>query len=426
MSQIVGVVGLGYVGLPVAVAFSRFFNVIGFDISERRINALKEHIDVTGQVSSSELHSSNIYFTTDETKLADCTFIIVAVPTSVDKSNRPDLGPLLTASEIVGRNMRNGTVVVYESTVFPGATEEVCIPVLEATSGKISGRDFYVGYSPERINPGDNEHRFENITKIVSGQDEYTLSVVADMYGTVVRAGVHRAPSIKVAEAAKVIENTQRDINIALMNEFAIIFHKLGIDTGEVLDAASTKWNFMKFTPGLVGGHCIGVDPYYLTYKAQMLGYEPHVILAGRRINESMGAYVATSLVKRLIANGVTVQGARVTILGLTFKENVPDLRNSKVFDIIKELIEFGVEVQVSDPFADPLEAKQMYGVDVVGLHDLKPAHGVILAVPHTTYLSLSWTDIQSLLIDGNGVVSDVKRVLNPHNCPRGIDLWRL
>jgi UDP-N-acetyl-D-galactosamine dehydrogenase len=363
MDRKIGVIGLGYVGLPLAVAFNKVYPVIGFDINFKRIESLKQGFDSTGEVSTEELCSAKIEYTSDETRLKSCNFLIVTVPTPVDHTNRPDLTSLIKASETVGRNIKRGTVVVYESTVYPGATEEVCVPIIEQISGLKSGMDFLVGYSPERINPGDKEHTFKKIKKVVSGQNETALSVIVDVYGSVVEAGIFRVSSIKVAEASKVIENTQRDLNIALMNELAIIFNKLGIDTNEVLEAASTKWNFLTFKPGLVGGHCIGVDPYYLTYKAGSIGYHPEVILAGRRINDKMGQYMATSLIKQMILRGITITGSTVTIAGITFKENIPDIRNSKVIDIVHELQEFGVRVQVIDPLANPSEVEATYGI---------------------------------------------------------------
>ncbi|MCX7572094.1 nucleotide sugar dehydrogenase [Tumebacillus sp. DT12] len=422
----IGVVGLGYVGLPVAVAFGQRHRVVGFDINRHRIETLLAGIDYTGETTAEELQSADIDYTYEPERLADCDFIIVAVPTPVDNAKQPDFTPLVKASETVGRHMRAGTIVVYESTVYPGATEEVCVPILEACSGLKAGVDFTVGYSPERINPGDHEHTFRNIVKVVSGQDEDTLSVVADVYGSVVDAGVFRAASIKVAEAAKVIENTQRDLNIALMNELALIFDRLEIDTADVLAAAGTKWNFLKFTPGLVGGHCIGVDPYYLTHKAEKVGYHPQVILAGRRINDGMGAFIATSLVKQMILRGVPIQGSRVTVLGLTFKENVPDLRNSRVIDIINELREYGIDVQVTDALADFDEARHEYGLDLLTLEELQPADAVVLAVPHRDYLDHGWSLLSRLLKDGAGIVTDVKSVLNPQERPDEIALWRL
>ncbi|MFD0868715.1 UDP-glucose 6-dehydrogenase tuaD [Chlamydia abortus] len=426
MDRTIGVVGLGYVGLPVAVAFGESYPTIGFDINEGRIAALQSHNDYTGEVSSEELKNSKIQFTADETKLRECDFIIVAVPTPIDDSKQPDFRPLISASELVGRNMQPNTIVVYESTVYPGATEEICIPVLEKHSGLTAGKDFYVGYSPERINPGDKEHTFKKITKVVSGQNEEASNIIADVYGSVVEAGVFKASTIKVAEAAKVIENTQRDLNIALMNELSIIFDRLGINTSEVLQAAGTKWNFLKFTPGLVGGHCIGVDPYYLTHKADAVGYHPQVILAGRRINDGMGQFIATSLVKQMILKGNPIQGSRVTVLGLTFKENVPDLRNSKVIDIIRELQQFGVDVQVSDARAEAEDAYRIYGIELVPFEQLRKANAVILAVPHQEYKDLGWDGLKKCLYGESGVFVDVKSALDASQAPAHISYWNL
>ena len=426
MNRKIAVVGLGYVGLPVAVAFGKKGRIIGFDINEHRINTLKQGIDYTKEVESQDLLEADIDFTNDPSRLREADFIIVAVPTPITETKQPDLTPLIKASETVGSNLQKGAIVVYESTVYPGATEEVCVPVLEKASGLKAGVDFFVGYSPERINPGDKEHTFTKITKVVSGQNDEVLEIIAGVYGSVVEAGVYRASSIKVAEAAKVIENTQRDLNIALMNELAIIFDKLGIDTAEVLEAAGTKWNFLPFTPGLVGGHCIGVDPYYLTHKAESVGYHPEVILAGRRINDNMGKFVATSLVKQMIHQNMPVQGARVTVLGLTFKENVPDLRNSKVIDVIRELQEFGVEVQVTDALADKEEAVREYGIELVDYDKLVPADAVVLAVPHDEYVEKGWEQFDRLLKHGKGIVVDIKSKLEKETCPANITLWRL
>ena len=409
-----------------AVALARHFKVVGFDINAARVAALKAGHDSTLEVQDADLAQADILFTTDPKDLKAADFHIVAVPTPVDEAKRPDLTPVIKASETVGSQLKAGDIVVYESTVYPGATEEDCVPVLEKLSGLKAGRDFTVGFSPERINPGDHVHRFTTITKVVSGQDARTLDIVAEVYSSVVKAGVHRAPTIKVAEAAKVIENTQRDLNIALMNELALIFDKMGIDTLDVLAAAGTKWNFLPFRPGLVGGHCIGVDPYYLTHKASVLGYIPQVILSGRRINDGMGAYVAGQVVKRLIQTGNQVRGSRVTILGLTFKEDVPDLRNTRVIDIVKELQDYGVLVQVHDPMASPAEAHEEYGVHLVPREQLAPAHAVVLAVAHQPYLKEGWGLITSLLDGGKGVVADVKGVLPRDRIPDGVALWRL
>jgi len=426
MNRKIAVVGLGYVGLPVAVAFGKKHEVIGFDINSHRIETLKSGFDYTNEVTPEDLSETNIVYESNPDVLKECDFIIVAVPTPIDDYNNPDLTPLLKASETVGRNLKAGAIIVYESTVYPGVTEEECVPVLEKTSGLKCGKDFFVGYSPERINPGDKEHTFTKIKKVVSGQTSEVLDIVAEVYSSVVEAGVYKASSIKVAEAAKVIENTQRDVNIALMNELALIFDRLEIDTNEVLKAAGTKWNFLKFTPGLVGGHCIGVDPYYLTHKAQAVGYNPEVILAGRRINDGMGQYVASTLVKNMIKRGLLVQGSTVTVLGLTFKENVPDLRNSKVIDIIRELQDFGVLVQVTDAEADSVEAFEEYGLSLINISELNPADAVVLAVSHNEYVQSGWGLMESLLKEGQGIVTDIKGVLEINQKPDGIDLWRL
>lgn len=424
--RIVSVIGLGYVGLPVAVAFGLRRRTIGFDINSSRIAELKRGYDRTGEVEAAELASADILFTNSIAELRQANFYIVAVPTPVDVANQPDLTPMLKASETVGHALKKGDIVVYESTVYPGVTEDECVPILARTSGLVCGVDFTVGYSPERINPGDKEHTFTKIQKVVSGQDPQTLEVVAQVYESVVTAGVYRAASIKVAEAAKVIENTQRDLNIALMNELALIFDKLGIDTNDVLEAAGTKWNFLKFKPGLVGGHCIGVDPYYLTHKAEKIGYIPQVILAGRRINDGMGRFIAQRTVKEMIHAGHNVRGATVTVLGLTFKENCPDLRNSKVIDIIRELEDYGITVQVSDPLADAAEALHEYAVSLVPFENLKKAEAVIVAVGHKEYLNLSIETLckmmksAPLLIDVKGIY-DQQRIENSN-----IRLWRL
>ena len=424
--KVVSVVGLGYVGLPVAVAFGKIRKTVGFDINSKRIEELKAGYDRTGEVTSEDLKAADILFTDkiEELRLAD--FHIVAVPTPVDDANQPDLTPMLRASETVGKALKKGDIVVYESTVYPGVTEEECVPVLERVSGLSCGIDFKVGYSPERINPGDKEHTFTKIKKVVSGQDAETLDIVARVYESVVTAGVHRAASIKVAEAAKVIENTQRDLNIALMNELAIIFDRMGIDTNDVLEAAGTKWNFLKFKPGLVGGHCIGVDPYYLTHKAEKIGYIPQVILAGRRINDGMGKFIAQRTVKEMIRAGHGIHGCTVTVLGLTFKEDCPDLRNSKVIDIIKELEDYGINVQVHDPLADYEEARHEYGVSLVAMEKLKPATAVVMAVAHKTYRDMSLEQLVGLM-NSNPVLIDVKGIYVPDILKKaGIRLWRL
>jgi len=386
-----GVVGLGYVGLPLVHAFAPHFDVVGFDVNEAKVELMKQGIDPTGEVPAGGLKEVKIDFTTNPEKLSECRFIVVAVPTPVDRNKRPDLTPLVLSSTTVGKYMPRNSIVVYESTVYPGVTEDECVPLLEKNSGLEYLKDFRVGYSPERINPGDQVHRLQTIVKVVSGCDAETLETVAKVYETIIEAGVHRASSIKVAEAAKVIENTQRDVNIALMNELSIIFHKLGIDTLEVLRAAGTKWNFLKFFPGLVGGHCIGVDPYYLTYKAEELGYHPEVILSGRRINDGMGKYVAENTVKKLIRAGKAVKGAKVLILGLTFKENVGDIRNTKVVDVVSELAEYDVESMIFDPYADAAEVHHEYGLDILpSLEKLPAVDAVVLAVPHDKFKELA------------------------------------
>jgi UDP-N-acetyl-D-galactosamine dehydrogenase len=420
----VAVVGLGYVGLPVAVAFARQRRTIGYDLSRRRIESLRHHVDATGEVSASELMAArHLKATSNPADLAQADFIVVAVPTPINAARQPDLSPLVSASETVGRYMKPGATVVYESTVYPGATEEVCVPLLERHSGMRWRQDFHVGYSPERINPGDKERRFEKIVKVVSGDDEDTLEKVAALYASVVEAGVYRASSIRVAEAAKVIENTQRDLNIAFVNELAIIFEKLGLDTAEVLKAASTKWNFLPFRPGLVGGHCIGVDPYYLTHKAELAGYHPEVILAGRRINDGMGAHVARKTVQQMILAGRSIKGARVNVLGLTFKENCPDIRNSKVVDILRELAEFGVETFVHDPIASRDEALAEYGVRLRPWADLPAADALILAVAHSEFLD---RNLAERIVKG-GCLIDVKSVLDAAALrSAGLRVWRL
>jgi UDP-N-acetyl-D-galactosamine dehydrogenase len=421
----IAVIGLGYVGLPVAVAFARDSGpVIGFDVNAERIAELQAGQDRTREIETGEFSGLNIIFTTNVEKLSVADFFIVTVPTPIDDSNRPDLSALRSASETVGRAMKPGSIVVYESTVYPGATEEVCLPILEKASGLLAGREFTVGYSPERINPGDREHRFEKIQKVVSGQDANTLAIVSKVYGSVVKAGIYEAPSIKVAEAAKVIENTQRDLNIALMNELSAICHALGIDTSDVLTAAGTKWNFLPFVPGLVGGHCIGVDPYYLTFRAEKAGYHPQVILAGRRINDDVGARIARECLRLMLKSGNRPE--RVTILGLTFKENVPDIRNSKVVDIARELDLFGIDVQIHDPLAIPAEAEQEYGLTLKKQDALLPADAVILAVPHDTYLEVGWPLVSGLLKGGCGVVMDVKSKLPRSAQPKDVAHWRL
>ncbi|MGE5183444.1 MAG: nucleotide sugar dehydrogenase [Acidobacteriota bacterium] len=420
----IAVIGLGYVGLPVAISFGRKLPTVGFDIRQKRVDQLKHGHDDTLEVSDEQLASATkLEMTADPAKLAECTFYIVAVPTPIDSNNRPDLTPMISASRTIGPHVKKGDVVVYESTVYPGVTEDICGPILDEKSGLKNGVDYFLGYSPERINPGDKEHTFEKILKVVSGQNEETLERVARVYGSVVHAGVHRAPSIKVAEAAKVIENTQRDLNIALMNELALIFDRMGIRTQDVLEAAGTKWNFLKFGPGLVGGHCIGVDPYYLTTKAQELGYLPEVILAGRRINNNVGPFIAQKCVKMLTSLDVPLRKAKVGILGLTFKENVPDLRNSKIPDIVAELAQYGIEAMVHDPLGDPHEAYEEYKIQIAPLDRLTGLDAVILAVAHKEYVSNA--DAIFARVRDGGVVIDVKSVL-PRKAPRGIRFWSL
>ena len=422
----ISVIGLGYVGLPVAVAFGHESKTIGFDINQIRIKELQQNHDCTGEITAEDLSAANILYTDSINQLKQADFHIIAVPTPINDANQPDLSLLISASVTVGKALKKGDIVVYESTVYPGATEEECLPVLERESGLISGRDFKIGYSPERINPGDKEHTFTKIRKVVAGQDAESLEIIARTYERVVTAGVHRAPSIMVAEAAKVIENTQRDLNIALMNELSIIFDRLGIDTGEVLKAAGSKWNFLPFKPGLVGGHCIGVDPYYLTHKAERIGYIPQVILAGRRINDGMGKFIAQHAIKEMIHAGHCICGSTVTVLGLTFKENCPDLRNSKVVNIIHELEEYGVNVQVHDALADPAESLHEYGIHLFKLEELKPAAAVISAVAHTTYLHWSVAELMSLMGD-KPVLIDVKGTFDPVALhAAGVRVWRL
>jgi UDP-N-acetyl-D-galactosamine dehydrogenase len=427
-SSPVVVVGLGYVGLPLAVAMSEHFRVIGFDISDERVRQLKNGQDHTGEVSPDDMARAGVEYTTDPAVMREASVIVVAVPTPIDSLQRPDLTPIKGASRLVGENLSKGAVVVYESTVYPGLTEDICGPILEEVSGLVSGRDFFLGYSPERINPGDKVHTLRTIVKVVAGQTQDTAELLERFYASVVEAGIHRASSIRVAEAAKVIENTQRDINIALMNELALIFGRLGIDTTEVLQAAGTKWNFLRFSPGLVGGHCIGVDPYYLTLKAQEIGYHPQMILAGRRINDNMGRHVAETCVKLLIKQGVAVGTSRVGILGMTFKENVPDIRNTRVIDIIHELEDYGVNLLVADPQADGDQARREYGITLVAMEQMRDLDAVILAVPHKEYLALSLEDLRSVFRPGaTPVLLDVKAALDPEGLLEdGFVLWRL
>jgi UDP-N-acetyl-D-galactosamine dehydrogenase len=425
--SVVAVVGLGYVGLPLAVEFGKRSRTIGFDLSRAKVDAYLRHVDPTGEVSSEDLKAAkHLVPTTDPSALKEADFVVVAVPTPVDDAHNPDFGPLAGASEFVGRNLKQGATVVFESTVYPGATEEVCVPIIEKHSGKTWKKDFFVGYSPERINPGDKERTLTRIVKVVSGDTPETLERVAKLYESIIAAGVYRASSIKVAEAAKVIENTQRDLNIALVNELALIFHRIGIDTIEVLEAAGTKWNFLPFRPGLVGGHCIGVDPYYLTHKAEMLGYHPQVILAGRRINDGMGKYIAEQTVKTMIRNGFPVKGANVSVLGLTFKENCPDLRNSKVIDVIRELESYGVNVHVNDPVASPEEAVHEYGVRLVPWEQLPRSSAIVAAVAHNAYRKYSIDEVAAKLAPG-GLYVDVKCQADQAALrARGFDVWRL
>ncbi|MES2316890.1 MAG: nucleotide sugar dehydrogenase [Pseudomonadota bacterium] len=425
--DVVAVVGLGYVGLPLAVEFGKKRTTIGFDLSTAKIDSYRRHIDPTGELSSDDLRAAkHLSVSADPAALAGADFIVVAVPTPVDIAHNPDFTPLAGASKTVGLHMKKGAIVIFESTVYPGATEEVCIPILEQHSGLKWKTDFHVGFSPERINPGDKEHTLTTILKVVSGDDDATLESVAQLYESVITAGVHRASSIKVAEAAKVIENTQRDLNIALMNELAIIFDKIGIDTLEVLKAAGTKWNFLPFRPGLVGGHCIGVDPYYLTHKAEMVGYHPQVILAGRRINDGMAKFVAEKTVKSIIAAGFHVKGAKVNVIGLTFKENCPDLRNSKVADIVYELQSYGVDVRVYDPVASGAEAEHEYGIRLDSWEDLPQADAIVAAVPHKEILARPLADLLAKL-NPNGCFIDVKSQFDKRALQEaGFSVWRL
>ena len=423
----VAVIGLGYVGLPLAVEFGKKFKTIGFDLSAQKVAAYRDGFDPTGEVSPEDLAAATqLTCSTDPAMIAEADFIVVAVPTPVDEAHQPDLTPLVKSSETVGKHLKQGAIVVYESTVYPGATEDVCIPILEKVSGKTWKKDFFVGYSPERINPGDKERTVTKIVKVVSGDTPATLAKVEEMYGAVITAGVYPASGIKVAEAAKVIENTQRDLNIALMNELALIFHKIGIDTIEVLEAAGTKWNFLPFRPGLVGGHCIGVDPYYLTHKAEMLGHHPQVILSGRRINDTMGKYVAEQTVKQMIEAGHSIKGCEVIVLGLTFKENCPDLRNSKVIDVIRELQSYGCSVRVHDPAADADEARHEYGVELVEWDALPKASAIVATVAHAAYANMATATLTDKLAD-NVVFVDVKSFFDRKALTEaGVRVWRL
>lgn len=425
----ISLVGLGYVGMPIAVAFSKKVKVVGFDLNAKKIELYKSGVDPTNEVGDDAIKNCTVDFTADETKLREAKFHIVAVPTPVNDDHTPDLTPVEGASEILGRNLTKGSVVVFESTVYPGVTEEVCVPILERESGLKCGVDFKIGYSPERINPGDKVHRLETIKKIVSGMDEETLDTVAKVYELVVEAGVHRAESIKVAEAAKVIENSQRDINIAFMNELSIIFNKMGIDTKSVLEAAGTKWNFLKFYPGLVGGHCIGVDPYYLTYKAEELGYHSQIILSGRRINDDMGKYVAENTVKNLIKADASIKNAKIAILGFTFKENCPDTRNTKIIDIYNELREYGITPIIADPEADADEAKRLYEIEFVDINDIKDCDAVILAVAHEQFKAVSMADFEKMFKhnENANVLVDIKGLLDRKEYENaGYIYWRL
>lgn len=426
----ISVIGLGYVGLPIAIAFGKKAAVIGFDVNEAKIKMYKTGIDPTNEVGNEDVENTTVEFTSGEKMLKEAKFHIVAVPTPVNSDHTPDLSPLQSASRTLGRNLTKGSIVVYESTVYPGVTEEICVPVLEKESGLICGIDFRIGYSPERINPGDKLHRLETIVKVVAGMDEETLDIVAKVYKLVVDAGVYKAESIKVAEAAKVIENSQRDINIAFMNELSIIFNKMGIDTKAVLEAAGTKWNFLKFSPGLVGGHCIGVDPYYLTYKAEQLGYHSQIILSGRRINDEMGRYVVENLVKKLIKADVSVKDAKVAILGFTFKENTPDTRNTRVIDIVNELKEYGIEPMIADPVADEEEAKHEYGIEFKTMNDIKDMDALIIAVSHDEFKKLSQDDLDKFYKETPNerkILLDIKGILNRKMYEAaGYRYWRL
>ncbi|MBQ6625340.1 MAG: nucleotide sugar dehydrogenase [Clostridia bacterium] len=426
----ISLVGLGYVGMPIAVAFAKKVKVVGFDLNAKKIDLYKSGVDPTNEVGDEAIAQSTVEFTSNPEMLKEAKFHIVAVPTPVNDDHSPDLSPVEGASKILGQNLTKGSVVVFESTVYPGVTEDVCVPILEKESGLKCGVDFKIGYSPERINPGDKEHRLENIKKIVSGMDDESLDVIAKVYELVIEAGVHRAESIKVAEAAKVIENSQRDINIAFMNELSIIFNKMGIDTKSVLEAAGTKWNFLKFYPGLVGGHCIGVDPYYLTYKAEQIGYHSQIILSGRRINDDMGKYIAESTVKNLIKASKSVRDAKVAILGFTFKEDCPDTRNTKIIDVVNELAEYGITPVIADPIADKDEAKREYGIEFVDMSDIKDADAVILAVAHKEFKDFTMADLDKLYKNGDNnqkVLVDVKGLLNRKEYEKaGYNYWRL
>ncbi|RJE83619.1 nucleotide sugar dehydrogenase [Paenibacillus sp. 1011MAR3C5] len=424
----ISVIGLGYVGLPLAIELSKKFSVVGFDINEAKLDKYKKGVDITNEVGNQAIQESQIDFTSDQSKIKQCKFHIVAVPTPINSDKTPDLSPVIGASEIVGKNLIKGSIVVFESTVYPGTTEEICIPILEQTSGLKFGTDFKVGYSPERINPGDKVNTLTKITKVVSGSDDEALNIISSVYNAIIDAGVHKAESIKVAEAAKVIENSQRDINIAFMNELAIVFNKMNINTKAVLEAAGTKWNFLKFTPGLVGGHCIGVDPYYFTYKAELLGYHSQIILAGRKINDDMGKYVASNIIKSLIKADKHVKGSRVAILGITFKENCPDVRNTKVIDIINELQEYGVEILVYDPVADKEEVWHEYNISLVERNNLRELDGMVVSVAHSEFTQLEVSYVDTLFKEtGDKVLVDIKSILNKNVYEkRGYHYWSL
>ncbi|MDM8568843.1 nucleotide sugar dehydrogenase [Thiotrichales bacterium HSG1] len=426
MKRKISVIGLGYVGLPVAIAFAKQGQVIGFDVDKRRITELNEGYDRTHEVADAEFKNLDIIFTADYNQLQLADFHIIAVPTPVDSNNQPDLLPVLRASKTIGKQLKINDIVVYESTVYPGATEEVCVPVLEQQSKLTCGVDFSVGYSPERINPGDKKHTFTNIVKVVSGLDEETLKIVAEVYKSVITAGVHLAPSIKVAEAAKVVENTQRDINIAFMNELAVIFDRMQVDTADVLEAANTKWNFLNFKPGIVGGHCIGIDPYYLVHKSKQLGHNPQIIPAARTVNDGMGEFVAQRILELLQDNGYLIPETVVTILGLSFKENVPDLRNTKVIDIINYLQKYKVQIQIHDPLVDVQEVMAEYKIPLNSKQNLQKSQCIVLAVPHQEFIQDGWQWLQNLLEDGCGIVIDIKGILPREEVPDGIILWRL
>ncbi|HFE9702440.1 TPA: nucleotide sugar dehydrogenase [Clostridium perfringens] len=423
----ISIVGLGYVGMPLAVAFAKKVEVIGFDINKAKIECYKNGKDITNEVGDEAIKKTNVKFTFDEKELKECNFHIVAVPTPINGDKTPDLNPVIGATEVVGRNLSKGSIVVFESTVYPGVTEDICVPILEKESGLKCGKDFKVGYSPERINPGDKVHRLETIMKIVSGMDEESLNVIADVYSLVIEAGVYKAESIKVAEAAKVIENSQRDVNIAFVNELSMIFNRMGIDTNAVLKAAGTKWNFLNFKPGLVGGHCIGVDPYYLTYRGSQLGYKSQIIAAGRRVNDGMGKYVADEIVKGLIKNDKKVKGSKVGILGITFKEDCPDVRNTKVIDIIEELKTFGVECIINDCVADKNEVFREYGIELVDISELKDLDSIVIAVGHNQYKNKDLSEYIELFAAGEKLFVDVKGLFNKNDVEKyGVRYWSL